>query len=57
MRRCVSDFGFAQYMGTAVDFSIRGSPLYMAPEIILQQHYDAKVFYFSMVYRHLGASQ
>ena len=39
----VSDFGFAQYLETGQDFRIRGTPLYMAPEMLLQHQYDAKV--------------
>ena len=37
------DFGFAQYLEKEQDFRIRGTPLYMAPEMLLQHHYDAKV--------------
>lgn len=39
-----SDFGLAQLLGnTETLTSLRGSPLYMAPEILLRQSYDASV--------------
>lgn len=41
-----SDFGFAQYIEQNRDFHIRGTPLYMAPEILLRHHYDAKVKFY-----------
>ncbi|XP_076800157.1 serine/threonine-protein kinase ULK3-like isoform X3 [Clavelina lepadiformis] len=44
----LADFGFAQYLGSNQDFALRGSPLYMAPEMILQHHYDAKVDLWSV---------
>nr|CAB3267502.1 serine/threonine-protein kinase ULK3-like [Phallusia mammillata] len=44
----IADFGFAQYVEASRDYSIRGSPLYMAPEMILQHQYDAKVDLWSV---------
>ncbi|XP_011314362.1 serine/threonine-protein kinase ULK3 isoform X2 [Fopius arisanus] len=45
----VGDFGFAQYLSTSESkFSIRGSPLYMAPEILLRHEYDARVDLWSV---------
>ncbi|XP_033110518.1 serine/threonine-protein kinase ULK3-like [Anneissia japonica] len=45
----VADFGFAQYVEREVNSeSLRGSPLYMAPEIILKDTYDAKVDLWSV---------
>ncbi|RDD46289.1 Serine/threonine-protein kinase ULK3 [Trichoplax sp. H2] len=39
----LADFGFAQYVMNEVDAkTLRGSPLYMAPEIICSGKYDAK---------------
>ncbi|KAM7285288.1 serine/threonine-protein kinase ULK3 [Ixodes scapularis] len=45
----LADFGFAQYL-RAGDFasSLRGSPLYMAPEMLLSDHYDNKVDLWSV---------
>lgn len=45
----VADFGFAQYLRPG-DFasSLRGSPLYMAPEMLLSDHYDNKVDLWSV---------
>lgn len=45
----IADFGFAQYLQTE-DFgtSLRGSPLYMAPEILLGTKYDASVDLWSV---------
>ncbi len=38
-----SDFGFAQYLhGDTAAAHLRGSPLYMAPEIIIHRHYNEK---------------
>lgn len=43
------DFGFAQYLLPSENkFSIRGSPLYMAPEILLKHKYDARVDLWSV---------
>ncbi|XP_012281826.1 serine/threonine-protein kinase ULK3 [Orussus abietinus] len=45
----VGDFGFAQYLSSSEQkFAIRGSPLYMAPEILLRQKYDARVDLWSV---------
>ncbi|KAK0080258.1 hypothetical protein PV325_000225 [Microctonus aethiopoides] len=45
----VGDFGFAQYLSnTEHKFAIRGSPLYMAPEILLCHEYDARVDLWSV---------
>ncbi|KAK2587334.1 hypothetical protein KPH14_003051 [Odynerus spinipes] len=45
----VGDFGFAQYLSsTEHKFAIRGSPLYMAPEILLKHKYDARVDLWSV---------
>ena len=40
----VADFGFAQHLEEdSKDRGIKGSPLYMAPEIFLSDQYNAKV--------------
>ncbi|XP_068081474.1 serine/threonine-protein kinase ULK3 [Anabrus simplex] len=45
----VADFGFAQYLSTdEQNSSLRGSPLYMAPEILLKRKYDARVELWSV---------
>ncbi|XP_043527661.1 serine/threonine-protein kinase ULK3 isoform X1 [Frieseomelitta varia] len=45
----VGDFGFAQYLSNSEQkFAIRGSPLYMAPEILLKHKYDARVDLWSV---------
>lgn len=45
----LADFGFAQYLNTHDDAtSLRGSPLYMAPEILLRHKYDARVDLWSV---------
>ncbi|XP_033339552.2 unc-51 like kinase 3 homolog Aduk isoform X2 [Megalopta genalis] len=45
----VGDFGFAQYLSNSEQkFAIRGSPLYMAPEILLKRKYDARVDLWSV---------
>ncbi|XP_054004692.1 serine/threonine-protein kinase ULK3 isoform X2 [Hylaeus anthracinus] len=45
----VGDFGFAQYLSNSEQkFTIRGSPLYMAPEILLKRKYDARVDLWSV---------
>ena len=39
----MADFGFAQHLGAeATERGLKGSPLYMAPEILLRDRYDAK---------------
>ncbi|CAH0602305.1 unnamed protein product [Chrysodeixis includens] len=43
----VADFGFAQHMSVECSRSVRGSPLYMAPEM-LRGHYDARVDLWSV---------
>ncbi|XP_046976245.1 serine/threonine-protein kinase ULK3-like [Vanessa cardui] len=43
----VADFGFAQYLSEDSTKSVRGSPLYMAPEMILGD-YDARVDLWSV---------
>uniref|UniRef100_UPI00358EDDFF serine/threonine-protein kinase ULK3-like n=1 Tax=Myxine glutinosa TaxID=7769 RepID=UPI00358EDDFF len=44
----VADFGFAQYMQHEDGHSLRGSPLYMAPEMVCSRHYDAKADLWSV---------
>ncbi|XP_034939008.1 serine/threonine-protein kinase ULK3 [Chelonus insularis] len=45
----VGDFGFAQYLSNSErKFTIRGSPLYMAPEILHSNEYDASVDLWSV---------
>lgn len=45
----IADFGLAQHMTEADHVSkIKGSPLYMAPEILLDKKYDAKVDLWSV---------
>jgi len=44
----LADFGFAEFINQDIQGSIRGSPLYMAPEIITSKHYNAKVTSFSL---------
>uniref|UniRef100_T1JMQ7 Serine/threonine-protein kinase ULK3 n=1 Tax=Strigamia maritima TaxID=126957 RepID=T1JMQ7_STRMM len=45
----LADFGFAQYLKSDDDGTcLRGSPLYMAPEMLLKQKYDAKVDLWSV---------
>lgn len=44
-----ADFGFAHFIVGGVDTNhLKGSPLYMAPEIICQKHYDAKADLWSV---------
>ncbi|NXL81522.1 ULK3 kinase, partial [Leptocoma aspasia] len=46
---CLADFGFAQYMSPWDEKHVlRGSPLYMAPEMVCRQHYDARVDLWSV---------
>nr|XP_002128179.1 serine/threonine-protein kinase ULK3 [Ciona intestinalis] len=44
----IADFGFAQHIESVQEYSLRGSPLYMAPEMILMKKYDAKVDLWSI---------
>uniref|UniRef100_A0A3B3Q8C3 Serine/threonine-protein kinase ULK3 n=1 Tax=Paramormyrops kingsleyae TaxID=1676925 RepID=A0A3B3Q8C3_9TELE len=45
----LADFGFAQYMSPWDEQSaLRGSPLYMAPEIVCRRQYDARVDLWSV---------
>lgn len=45
----VIDFGFAQFLSDSTQKNaIRGSPLYMAPEMLLGKSYDAKVDLWSV---------
>ncbi|KAE8753055.1 hypothetical protein FOCC_FOCC000400 [Frankliniella occidentalis] len=45
----IGDFGFAQYLSDEDKHnSIRGSPLYMAPEMLLARKYDARVDLWSV---------
>lgn len=45
----LSDFGFAQYMSPWDEQSVlRGSPLYMAPEIVCRRQYDSRVDLWSV---------
>ncbi|XP_076277263.1 unc-51 like kinase 3 homolog Aduk isoform X3 [Lasioglossum baleicum] len=45
----VGDFGLAQYLSNSEQkFAVRGSPLYMAPEILLKRKYDARVDLWSV---------
>jgi len=47
--RVVSDFGLAQYLSNSEQkFTIRGSPLYMAPEMLLKHKYDARADLWSV---------
>lgn len=45
----ILDFGFAQFLSNSqTKFAICGSPLYMAPEILLKNKYDARVDLWSV---------
>ncbi|XP_068131783.1 serine/threonine-protein kinase ULK3 isoform X1 [Hyperolius riggenbachi] len=45
----LADFGFAQHMICQDEpQSLRGSPLYMAPEMVCSKHYDARVDLWSV---------
>ncbi|CAH0731250.1 unnamed protein product, partial [Brenthis ino] len=48
----VADFGFAQHLSEDTMKSIRGSPLYMAPEMVLG-NYDARVDLWSVGEMHV----
>lgn len=44
-----ADFGFAQHMSPwGEKHVLRGSPLYMAPEMVCQRQYDARVDLWSV---------
>eukprot|EP00062_Callorhinchus_milii_P021671 gi/632978630/ref/XP_007906021.1/ PREDICTED: serine/threonine-protein kinase ULK1 [Callorhinchus milii] len=51
----IADFGFARYLqSNMLAATLCGSPMYMAPEVIMSQHYDAKADLWSigtMVYQ------
>ena len=59
----LADFGFAQtFSSNEIKHAMRGSPLYMAPEMFLGRPYDAKVdlwsvfiyllnFFFSIIFK------
>ncbi|NWI69262.1 ULK2 kinase, partial [Todus mexicanus] len=43
------DFGFARYLhSNMMAATLCGSPMYMAPEVIMSQHYDAKADLWSI---------
>ncbi|XP_053573333.1 serine/threonine-protein kinase ULK3 [Bombina bombina] len=45
----LADFGFAQHMSRQdEEQDLRGSPLYMAPEMVCSKHYDARVDLWSV---------
>ncbi|XP_074273351.1 serine/threonine-protein kinase ATG1a [Silene latifolia] len=44
----IGDFGFARYLTQGLADTLCGSPLYMAPEIIQNQKYDAKADLWSV---------
>ncbi|CAH2222499.1 serine threonine- kinase ULK2 isoform X1 [Pelobates cultripes] len=45
----IADFGFARYLqSNMMAATICGSPTYMAPEVIMSQHYDAKADLWSI---------
>ncbi|XP_033372933.1 serine/threonine-protein kinase ULK3 isoform X3 [Parus major] len=45
----LADFGFAQYMSPWDEKHVlRGSPLYMAPEMVCRQHYDSRADLWSV---------
>jgi serine/threonine protein kinase len=49
----IADFGFARFLQDGVmAATLCGSPLYMAPEVIMSQHYDkkaGKLFFCNMI--------
>ncbi|XP_006533572.1 serine/threonine-protein kinase ULK2 isoform X3 [Mus musculus] len=45
----IADFGFARYLhSNTMAATLCGSPMYMAPEVIMSQHYDAKADLWSI---------
>ncbi|XP_067864549.1 serine/threonine-protein kinase ULK2 isoform X1 [Heptranchias perlo] len=45
----IADFGFARYLqSNMMAATLCGSPMYMAPEVIMSQHYDAKADLWSV---------
>ena len=45
----VADFGFAQHLKLGeINMQLKGSPLYMAPEIVLKHQYDARADLWSI---------
>uniref|UniRef100_A0A2K6BPE4 non-specific serine/threonine protein kinase n=1 Tax=Macaca nemestrina TaxID=9545 RepID=A0A2K6BPE4_MACNE len=45
----IPDFGFARYLhSNMMAATLCGSPMYMAPEVIMSQHYDAKADLWSI---------
>ncbi|KAG7264796.1 hypothetical protein CRUP_038338 [Coryphaenoides rupestris] len=45
----IADFGFARYLHTnMMAATLCGSPMYMAPEVIMSQHYEAKADLWSI---------
>ncbi|XP_031426180.1 serine/threonine-protein kinase ULK1a isoform X3 [Clupea harengus] len=45
----IADFGFARYLqGDTMAATLCGSPMYMAPEVIMSQNYDAKADLWSV---------
>ncbi|XP_020036810.1 serine/threonine-protein kinase ULK1 isoform X2 [Castor canadensis] len=45
----IADFGFARYLQTnMMAATLCGSPMYMAPEVIMSQHYDGKADLWSI---------
>uniref|UniRef100_A0A671TH10 non-specific serine/threonine protein kinase n=1 Tax=Sparus aurata TaxID=8175 RepID=A0A671TH10_SPAAU len=45
----IADFGFARHLQTnTMAATLCGSPMYMAPEVIMSQHYDAKADLWSI---------
>ncbi|XP_057570832.1 serine/threonine-protein kinase ULK2 isoform X2 [Hippopotamus amphibius kiboko] len=49
VRLKIADFGFARYLhSNMMAATLCGSPMYMAPEVIMSQHYDAKADLWSI---------
>lgn len=44
----IADFGFALYLGNRSATALKGSPLYMAPEILKSKAYDSRVDLWSV---------